>query len=619
MPDVPTPHDLEALLTYLRDSRGADFTGYKRPSLTRLVNRRMRTVGVSTYQEYTDLLQAEGAELAALLDTLLVSVTSLFRDPDAWDVLRTQLLPQALRALARDEPVRVWSAACATGEEAYSLAILLHEVLGDDAYRRRVKVYATDVDEQALAVARAGRYPRSRLEQLTDHQREKYFEPDGDELSFRGELRSSLIFGRHDLLANAPISRVLLLSCRNVLMYFTPETQAKVLERFSWALHPEGLLLLGKAEMLLTQAQLFTPVSLPQRVFRARRPPSAARLGALAVGAPTLRESDVARVAEVAFDAAPAAQVVLDAQGVVALVNARAEHELGLSPADLGRPFGDLVVSYRPVELRGVVASASASREPVELRDVGWSDADGAECWWDVVVAPLLDGEGAERDVIGVHLVFEDVTERHELRSRLDQLDHELTTAYQELRSSSEELETTNEELQSAVEELETTNEELQSTNEELETMNEELQSTNEELQTLNDELRDRTLEVDQVNDFLQGILSGLETAVVVVDVDYRVQLWNSGAERLTGLRAFEAQGQRVLDLPVDVPADDLRALLGEVVLRGGRPDPVTVAVTNRFGRPAQRRVSATPLRRGGAGDVTGAVLTVSDDDGRAA
>ena len=608
--DLPLDQELEALLVYLRDHRGADFTGYKRPSLTRLVNRRMRAAGVDGYAAYVDLLQVQPSELEALLDVLLINVTAVFRDPAAWEELATTVLPKALDALGPDEPVRVWSAACATGEEAYSLAMLLHGLLGDEAYKRRVKVYATDIDEHALGIARQGRYSRTALEGLSPEQRETYFEPDGEGLRFRSDLRPSLIFGRHDLLQDAPISRVLLLSCRNVLMYFTAETQTRVLERFAFALHDHGLLVLGKAEMLLTQSALFTPVNLGQRIFRARRPAVAGRLAALAVGGQG-RDATLRRAAEAAFVAAPAAQVVLDAQGVVALLNDRAQRDLALTTDAVGRAFSELDLSRSPLELRGIVAAVQASGEAAELRDVAWSapgSTDGRAGRWDIRVAPLqVHGEA-----VGVHLVFDDVSERSELRRRLEQLDGELTTAYEELQSSSEELETTNEELQSAIEELETTNEELQSTNEELETMNEELQSTNEELQTLNDELRDRTLEVDRVNGFLQGILSGLALAVVVVDADYRVQLWNAGAERLIGLRAFEAEGRRLVELEVGLPDEQLRSCLREAVLQGRTPEPVDVPLQDRFGRPQTRTLSISPLRRADA-EVTGAVVTLTD------
>jgi two-component system CheB/CheR fusion protein len=271
--------------------------------------------------------------------------------------------------------------------------------------------------------------------------------------------------------------------------------------------------------------------------------------------------------------------------------------------------FFELDVSSRPIELRGAVAGAKTSRQPVEMREVEWPRPEGGTSRWDVRVAPLED----DGSVIGTHVVFEDVTERYELRTRLEHVHSELSAAYEELQSSSEELETTNEELQSAVEELETTNEELQSTNEELETMNEELQSTNEELQTLNDELRERTLQVDEANGFLHSILEGLDRAVVVIDGDFRVQLWNAGVERLTGLRSFEAEGLRLTDLAIGLPGEQVRSALRDVVLDGVDSRAVEEIITTRFGHPAMRRMTVVPLRRA-TGPVTGGVITIDDD-----
>jgi len=598
----------EQLLAYLRTQRGVDLTGYKRPSLTRLVTRRMRVVGVEDFPSYVDHLQAEPAELTALLDALLINVTAFFRDDAPWDVLRHELLPPVLAGLKPHEPVRIWSAACASGEEAYSLAILLHELLGDEQFKARVKVYATDIDNDALATARAGWYPAAALEAVSAERRSTYFVAENGGYRFRPDLRQSLIFGRHDLLQDAPISRVLLLSCRNVLMYFTPDRQTRVLERFAFALHESGLLLLGKAEMLLTQSQLFAPVSLPHRVFRPQARASARRLTALAVGA--ARGSDERRILQAAFAAAPTGQVVLDDTGMVVSMNDRARLDLLPDADGLDRPFAELDVASIPLELRGAVTAVQAGGAPVDLRDLEWVRPGADGTFWDVRVAPLEDSG----QLLGVHLVFEDAGERHELQRRLHTVQSELTAAYEELQSSSEELETTNEELQSAIEELETTNEELQSTNEELETMNEELQSTNEELQTLNDELRERTLEINQANGFLNGVLEGVDLAVAVVDANYRVQLWNPAAERLTGLRAFEAQGLPLMELDLDLPLDELRAALRGAGHHNGDGTVVEADISNRFGKPVRRRLLAAPLRSGTDADsLRGVVVTLAD------
>ncbi len=606
MPDDELDPDFEELLAFVHESRGVDFTGYKRASLRRLVGRRMRSADVPDPRSYLDRLQVDPAELRSLFDSLLVNVTAFFRDTTAWEALREQLLPELLARLDPDEPVRVWSAACATGEEAYSLAILLHQVLGHEDDQRRVKVYATDVDEPALAVARAGRYAATALEPLGPDLRDTYFVPEGEQgYCFRSDLRQNVNFGRHDLLTDAPISRVSLLSCRNVLMYFTAETQARILGRFGFALHAQGLLFLGKAEMLLTSSDLFGAVDLPHRIFRrvGRRLPT--RYAGSATGDD--RRDTTRQVTEAAFVSSPDAQLVLDRDHRVVLVNDTAVRDLGVAREDVGRGFAQLELSLRPTELRNVVAAVQATGVPVERKDVRWRRDGQAESWWDVQVA-ALPGEG---EPLGTQVFFTEVTRHHQLNEELTHAHKELQEAFSELETSGEELETTNEELQSAIEELDTTNEELQSTNEELETMNEELQSTNEELQTVNDELRDRTGEVGEVNAFLESILSGLQSGVAVVDLDLRVLVWNGGSERMWGLRAFEAEGENLLEL-ADLPVEALRDLVRAVTREHEDPATGQVLHTNRFGHRMLCTLVGTALRDRG-GDTRGVIICMDD------
>ena len=607
MPDEPSDEEFEELLVFLRESRGVDFTGYKRTSLRRLVGRRMRVVGVDDVREYLDQLEAEPHEVRALFDSLLINVTAFFRDPPAWESLRAQHLPQLLDGLRSEDPIRAWSAACASGEEAYSLAILLHEKLGDDGFRRRVKIYATDVDEDALATARAGRYPSSALESLTEQQRSTYFVREDGAHVFRPDLRPHIIFGRHDLLADAPISRVSLLVCRNVLMYFTAESQARILERFAFALQERGLLLLGRAEMLLTYSELFAPADLPNRIFRIAGRPAGAR--SFGFGPAALARQAVSRkVTVAAFTSAPDAQVVLDAETRVALVNDTAQRQLGVLAEDVGRLFAELPLSRRPVDLRVAVTEVLETGQPTSVEDVRWPRTTSDDQWWDVRVAPLGGGDSP----LGVTLHYVDVTRYHQLTEELTQAHTELQEAYEELQSSSEELETTNEELQSAIEELETTNEELHSTNEELETMNEELQSTNEELQTVNDELRERTGEVGEVNAFLESVLGGLSTAVAVVDTDLQVLVWSARCESLWGLRAFEVEGRSLMGLDGGLPVERLATTARAVFRSGATQDPDTAMSVNRLGQSMLVRTAASPLLDR-AGQVRGAILTMEE------
>ncbi|HKB03139.1 MAG TPA: protein-glutamate O-methyltransferase CheR, partial [Gemmataceae bacterium] len=258
----------EELLTYLRRSRGFDFGGYKRPSLERRIRKRMQAVGINSFPEYVDYLEVHPDEFVHLFNTILINVTGFFRDPAVWDFVQTGVVPKVGEAKGTDGPIRVWSAGCASGEEAYTLAIVLAERLGEDVFQKRVKVYGTDIDEEALNQARQAVYKLKDLEEMPPGLVEKYFEPNGERRAFRKDLRRNVIFGRHDLMQDAPISRLDLLVCRNCLMYFNAEAQARILERFHFAVADGGYMVLGKAEMLLTHGNTFNAVDLKRRVFQ---------------------------------------------------------------------------------------------------------------------------------------------------------------------------------------------------------------------------------------------------------------------------------------------------------------------------------------------------------------
>ncbi|WP_306213079.1 CheR family methyltransferase [Actinoplanes sp. RD1] len=601
----------EALLVYLREARGFDFGGYKRASLMRRVTRRMTQVGVESFGDYLDFLQVHPDEFTALFNTILINVTGFFRDPDAWDHLRDEVLPQLLAGREPGTPVRVWTAGCASGEEAYTIAILLAEQLGPEAFRERVKIYATDVDEEALAEARLATYTDRQVADLPEELVQRYFEVTGGRYVFRKDLRRSVIFGRNDLMQDAPISRVDLLTCRNTLMYFNAEAQARILSRLHFALADAGVLFLGKAEMLLSHSDTFAPVDLKRRIFR-KKPATVARPAPLmapqvppASGAELL---GLDRLRDEAFATCPVAQVVVTADGLVALSNRRAETLLGVSTRDVGRPFRDLELSYRPAELRGYIDRAQLERRTIRVPDVEFARSEHEAVVLRVDVNPLT---GPDASLLGVALVFQDRTEARQLESDLDLATRQAETAHEELQSTNEELETTNEELQSSVEELETTNEELQSTNEELETTNEELQSTNDELQTINNALRDRTAELDTTKAFLQALLTSLPAGVAVVDAGLRVQAWNRTAEDLWGLRENEALGEHFLNLDMGLPTDGLRPLLRAVLSGDSLQEQVTVEAVNRRGRPVRVAVACTPLLDPTSG-TTGAVVVMT-------
>jgi two-component system CheB/CheR fusion protein len=608
---------LEPLLEYLHRNRGFDFTGYKRSSLARRIQKRMQLVGIDHYAEYIDYLEVHPDEFSLLFNTILINVTTFFRDPEAWEYLQREVLPDLIASRSAEAPIRVWSAGCASGEEAYTLAMVFGELLGQEVACQRLKIYATDLDEEALRHARQASYSEADVQSVPAPLLEKYFEPAGGRFEFRRDMRRCVIFGRHDLIHDAPISRIDLLTCRNTIMYLNAETQSKILLRLHFALREGGVLFLGKAEMLLSHANLFTPLDLKARVFRRieKETPSRERVMVKVPRAedePPHAIAEFLRLRESAFEKAALAQLVVDANGTVSLVNRRARELFGLSTRDVGRPLQDLEISYRPVELRSCIEQAYGEWRTITLKDVERTRGPGEPMYFDVQVDPLGDrGNG----VLGAQVSFTDVTRTTRLHRELRQAHHELEAAYEELQSTGEELETTNEELQSTVEELETTNEELHSTNEELETMNEELQSTNEELQTLNDELRQRGEELTRVNAFMGTILSSLRAAVIVLDENLHVKVWNRMAAELWGLREEEVRGKNFMGLDIGLPVEKLRPLIRSCLAGEGDGAGLVEAV-NRRGKAIRCAVHCAPLA--GDGAARGIVFVIDDPDSAA-
>jgi two-component system, chemotaxis family, CheB/CheR fusion protein len=593
------PHDgaaLDVLLDYLKRTRGFDFTGYKRSSLERRIEKRMNEVGIGSYQEYLDYLEVQSDEFAFLFNTILINVTGFFRDAAAWDYLATEVIPRLVETVGGDRPLRFWCAGCSSGEETYTMAMVLAEALGEQQYLERVKIYATDVDEEALTEARHATYAAKAVEAVPPPLLERYFERVEQRYAFRKELRRTVIFGRNDLVQDAPISRIDLLICRNTLMYFNAETQAGILGRFHFSLNDWGYLYLGKSEMLITHSDLFKPVDLKRRVFaKVVRPTLRDRLLFAAHPDPVDGVDGAGEgVRESAFDAAPVAQLAVDLDGTVVLANQLARTTFGLSNTDVGRSLKDLEVSYRPVDLRSNIEAAHAERRSVVVTNVSMTISTGDVREFEVQLTPLHAGDRT----LGTTVTFTDVTVQHRVQKELEDSKRELESAY--------------EELQSTVEELETTNEELQSTNEELETTNEELQSTNEELETMNDELRQRTLELNEVNAFLETILTSMGVGVAVLDRSLAVQVWNAHSSELWGLRSDEAEGENLLSLDVGLPVEKLSGALRDVLNNGESRVELRVEATNRRGRPIDCRIVALPLSVDGQG-VSGTILLMEE------
>ena len=425
-----------------------------------------------------------------------------------------------------------------------------------------------------------------------------------------------MIFGRNNLVQDAPISRLDLLVCRNTLMYFNADTQSRILRHFHFALIDSGAMMLGKSEMMITHRELFAPAELKHRIFvKQSRTSIASRASSFGAGeAGRQPNGDDERTArDAALELGAQAHAIVSRSGRLMFANLPARALFRISREDLGRPLGELPLAEDPVALLAPVEQALRERRRVSVGEVTFSPDRGDARRLEVSVTPLLSTDNV---AIAASVVFEDVTRYAALQTELEGNRRDLELAYEELQSTIDELETTNEELQSANEELQTTNEELQSTNEELETMNEELQSTNEELETLNDELRERSGELNQVNDFLEAILTSLSLGVAVLDAQQRVQVWNHRAEDLWGMRFDEAVDNHFLSLDIGLPSEQLAPALRAVLSGSSERETRELNAVNRRGRTIVCAATVLPLLSPVPGDghsPRGAIVMMED------
>ena len=529
---------LKDLLQELADGRGFDFRGYKKTTLERRFRKRMFQLNIGTYAEYGEYIRKNADEANELLNTILINVTEFFRDPPAWEILRNEILPPILKSLQSGASFRAWSAGCASGEEAYSIAIILSELFGPRIAEFDIKIYATDIDEDALTTARRGEFSAEKLRRVRPEWRARYFYGKGM-LRVNREIRRLVIFGKSNLGQDAPISHVDLLLCRNVLIYFDSDLQKQILARLHYALESGGILFLGKSESQLTNSTQFRRLNARWRIFQ-RITPAAAEAGMLeppevdegmAVSEEAQRELDLLRTQHrYMLETLRLGILVLSLDDTIVQNNTAMLILYGLTPVDLsGKRLQETDLFARMPEIATHLQASRLNNETVRFQNrikVG-----GEEHLLEVTLRPVMDDRGTRT---GTLIYCEDVTIQEKLQSTIE----ELESTSEELQSANEELETTNEELQSTNEELETTNEELQSTNEELETTNEELQSLNEELETTNQELEERSKDLDQINSLYAQTLEKIRLPVLLVNPERHIEFWNSTALRLFGFKS---------------------------------------------------------------------------------
>jgi two-component system, chemotaxis family, CheB/CheR fusion protein len=548
-PGEPSPALLR-LLEKLSSEHHFDFREYKVASLARRIQTRMSQVGIMDPDAYITHLDQHPEEAERLFNTILINVTGFFRDPPAWDFLDEHVVPRLIDAASSTRSIRVWSAGCASGEEAYTVAMLLAEGLGDRAAGLDIKIYGTDVDDEALGVARRGVYRSEQLKDLPAGLLDRYFRREANLYRFRRDLRRWCIFGRHNLVQDPPLSHLDLIVCRNLLIYLKTGLQQRLLPRFHYALRGRGVLFLGKSESLLARSRWFTPLSAKWRIFErvllpAVRPDAAvlrAESESTAIGMAREAGEPAERLPERVLDQLPIGVMVVEADDSVRTWNAAMAGLFEIPPEHaVGRKFRDLDISYRAEGLRARVEEAKAARAAVRLEDVPFARRSGLTVHADVRILPLAEGAR----FLGLLITAVDVSEHARLRDEISRVAEQHATATEELQSTNEELETTNEELESTNEELETTNEELQSTNEEL-------LATVDELQAINSELQRLAL-------YHASVVQSVDHAIVVLDRAFMVTSWNQAAETLWRLTAAQAIGRDFFSLPIGPVTDAVR------------------------------------------------------------
>jgi len=571
---------LARICTLLRARLGHDFSQYKQNTLVRRIQRRMQVLQIDNVPEYIERLRNDPNQLDLLFRDLLIGVTQFFRDPEAFAALESEVIPKLLENKKNGDPLRIWVPGCATGEEAYSIAILVKEAMIKQEAAPQVQIFATDLDEQAVAAARRGRY-RKPVSGVLAERLERWFAADGDDCCVIRDIRQMCVFSIHDIARDPPFSRLDLISCRNLLIYLDTALQHRLVRTFHYALQPSGYLFLGPSEGVARQSSLFGVLDKKHRLFQRRDdvraslpsgvlgPPQAHPSAGVPQPAQSLGDSVDQRVRHALQKYSPA-YVVIDRQHQVLRFSERTghfiEHSPGVASLDL---FNILRKDLLPA-VRAAVQKAVASRQPVIHEDLVIAINDHSK-----IVNLIIDPIPEEGDAELYAVAFQDrgFVRRESMPAetaetadaRAQALERELRATRTQLQSTIDDLETANEELKSANEEYHSVNEEFQSTNEELESSKEELQSMNEELNTINNELNAKNEALTEANSDIKNLLDSTQIATLFLDNDLRIRNFTPAMAEVFHVRAGD-RGRPITEIATPLSYADLESDVKKVL-----------------------------------------------------
>lgn len=590
--------ELKQIFTMLRKASGTDFSMYRDLTIKRRILRRMVLHRMEKLDEYVDYLRDNPAEVEDLYQDLLINVTSFFRDSEAFETLKSMVFPAVMKNRQPGDPVRVWVPGCSTGEEAYSIAISLIEFLGDDAVDTPIQIFATDTNETLIEKARAGIYPVSIKTEVSHERLRSYFTIVDKGYQINKAVRDMCVFAKQDMVKDPPFSRLDLISCRNVIIYFGPAMQKKLFSVFHYALRQKGFLFLGSSESVGAYANLFNLEDKKHKIYskKAVQTPVITELtaGGYVAAAMEHREKisrskpDADRNFNVLEEAnrivlnqyAPAGVIV---NSDLEIIQFRGRTGYFLEPAS-GKPSLNLLKMARDglsLGLHSAISQANKENIPVRKEGLKVVYNGRADCvnidvipfgklhskekyfliLFEKPVSPDLPAENSAGNTAAVLLR----TEGGDDNNQLIGLEHELTAAKEYLKSVIEQYELTNEALRAANEEIQSSNEELQSMNEELETAKEELQSSNEELMTLNDEVRNRNCELGKISNDLLNLFRSVNIPVIMLDNNFNIRRFNYSAEKELNLIATDV-GRPITDININFNNYDLELAIREVL-----------------------------------------------------
>jgi two-component system CheB/CheR fusion protein len=579
---------LKNIFALLRTRTEVDFSHYRTTTVRRRIQRRMVVHHLEDVDKYCAFLKRNPEEVDALFREMLIHVTGFFREPETFEVLKSVVLPRLLEKRGQNDPIRIWLPGCSTGEEAYSLAIIVTEFFDNRPYSPAIQIFATDVSDRVLEMARKGVFDPDIAGSLTKDRLRRFFSKHERGYQINKQIRDLCVFARQNVLRDPPFSRLDLISCRNVLIYFETAAQRKLIPFFHYALKPGGYLLLGGAETVGHFSDLFEPVDSKTKLF-AKRPVQSPPLSGMEVELSGPKEQalrdfapqsastqpDIRReVDRTLMDKYCPPTIVVDNGMKIIQFRGNVAPFLDPVPGEASLDLFRMLRSSLEMPLRSTINDVKKSNSAIRKEGILFQGS-GQAAFLNLEVVPLSGSAVRERCFL---LLFEDSRPalpdatvkskkgRHNLKdARVSQLEQELATTREHLQTLIEEQESTNEELRSANEEIQSSNEELQSTNEELETAKEELQSTNEELITLNEELKSGNLELTEVNNDLTNLLKSVNIPIVMVDRGLRIRRFTPGAQKTLKLIPADV-GRSITDLRTDVEVPQLKTVISEVM-----------------------------------------------------